>query len=112
MKLAPFISGVFGTTGFGISVLAGVYASNPVETVLTRGLLYGAICYAVGFGVGLIAQQIALEHAKHISNVVAAADAAEEAHRREEEAAHAAEEAEKAASAVAAAPAPAAPAAR
>jgi pimeloyl-ACP methyl ester carboxylesterase len=111
MKLAPFISGVFGTTGLGLSILAGVYAANPLETVLTRGLFYGALCYAVGYGIGLIAQQIALEHARHISKVVAAADAAEEALRREEEAARAAEKAEKAAAMAAAAPAPPAPSA-
>jgi hypothetical protein len=93
MKLAPFISGVFGTTGFGLSVLAGVFADNPVETVLTRGLMYGAICYAIGYGVGLVAQQIALEHAKHISQTVAALDAAKETQRLEEEAARAAENA-------------------
>ncbi len=93
MKLAPFISGVFGTTGFGLSVLAGVATGNPVETVLTRGLMYGVVCYAVGFGVGLVAQQIALEHAKHISQTVAAEDAAAETQRLEDEAARAAENA-------------------
>jgi hypothetical protein len=112
VKLAPFISGVFGITGFGLSVLAGVFAANPVETVLVRALGYGALCYAVGYGVGLIAQQIALEHAKHISNVVAAQDAADEAQHREEEAASASEKAENDAASAAATPVPAAPAPR
>jgi hypothetical protein len=112
MKLAPFISGVCGITGFGLSVLAGVTADNPVETVLTRGLMYGALCYAVGYGVGLVAQQVALEHAKHISQTVAAQDAAEEAQRLEEEAVLAAENAGNDTLSTAATPASTAPSGR
>ena len=96
MKLGAFIAGVFGTVGLGLSVLAGVFADNSVEAVLTRGLLSGVVCYAVGYGVGLIAQQVAFEHAGHVSKLVAEQDAADEAKRREEEAAKAAQAAEDA----------------
>ena len=101
MKLGSFLSGVFGTVGFGLSLLAGVSAGNTVESVLTHGLVSGAICYMVGYGVGLVAQQVALEHAGHISKAVAAQDAAEENKRVEEEAAREAEAAESAETAAA-----------
>src|ERR1700690_3076574 len=97
MKLGAFISGVFGTVGFGLSVLAGVFTGNSVEAVLTRGLLSGAVCYAVGYAVGIIAQQVALEHAGHVSKLVAEQDAADEAKRLEDEATRAAQAAETAA---------------
>jgi hypothetical protein len=83
MKLGPFISGVFGTVGFTVSVLAGIETGNSIESVLTRGLLSAGICYGVGYFVGLIAQQVALEHAHHVSKVVAAEDAAKEQRDRE-----------------------------
>ena len=112
MKLGPFISGVFGTVGFGLSVLAGLCAGNSVEGVLWRALICGTVCYAVGYGVGLIAQQVSLEYAAHISKVVAAQDAAEEVLRLEEEAAAKAAEAARAEAAVAAAPMAPAPVAK
>ena len=107
MKLGSFLGGVFGTVGFGLSVLAGVLADNSVESVLIHGLLSGAVCYVVGYGVGLVAQQVALEHARHLSKAVAAQDAAEAAKRQEEAAAN---EAQIAESAAAAGTAPGAPA--
>ena len=97
MKLGSFISGVFGTVGFGLSVLAGVFTGNSVEAILTRGLLSGAVCYAVGYAVGIIAQQVALEHAGHVSKLVAEQDAADEAKRLEDEADRAAQAATAAA---------------
>lgn len=86
MKLGPFISGVFGTLGFGLSVLAGIATGNSVDAILIHGLLSAAVCYAVGYFAGIIAQQVALEHAAHISRIVAAADAEEETRRLEEQA--------------------------
>jgi len=87
MKLGTFISGVFGTLGFGLSVLAGISAGNSIESVLTRGLLCAAVCYAVGYVVGAMAQQVSLEHAAHVSKLIAAQDKAEEQKRLEEQAA-------------------------
>ena len=87
MKLGTFISGVFGTLGFGLSVLAGISAGNSVESILTRGLLCAGVCYAVGYCVGAMAQQVSLEHAAHVSKIIAAQDKAEEQKRLEEQAA-------------------------
>jgi hypothetical protein len=53
MKLATFLSGVFGTVAFGLSLLAGLSAGNTVEVILTRGLLSAAVCYGVGYFVGV-----------------------------------------------------------
>ena len=86
MKLGPLISGVFGTLGFGLSVLAGIATDNSVDTILIHGLLSAAVCYAVGYLAGMIAQQVSLEHAAHISRIVAAADAEAETRRLEEQA--------------------------
>jgi hypothetical protein len=86
MKLSPFIAGVFGTLGLALSFLAGIASDNTVETILYHGLLSAVICYLVGYGVGLIAQQVALEHARHISKLVAEEDARDEAQRLQEEA--------------------------
>jgi len=97
MKLAPFISGIFGVLGFSLSTLAGASADNPLETILTHALLSTAICYAVGYGVGLIAQQVSLEHAGAISKAVKAEDEATERKRLEDLAAQAAAGAETAA---------------
>jgi hypothetical protein len=86
MKLGTFISCVFGVLGFGLSVLAGISAGNSVESVLTRGLLSAVVCYAVGYFVGLIAQQVALEHAARVSRAIAEQDKAEEEKRLREQA--------------------------
>jgi hypothetical protein len=87
IKLGAFISGVFGTVGFGISVLAGVGSGNAVESILTRGLVTAGVCYIVGYGVGIIAQQVAHEQAGRISKMVAEQDNAAEQKRLEEQAA-------------------------
>ncbi len=86
MKLGTFISGVFGTLGLGLSVLAGLSANNSVESILTRGLLCAGVCYAVGYCIGLIAQQVALEHAAHVSKIIAQQDKADEQKRLQEQA--------------------------
>lgn len=93
VKLSAFIGGAFGTVGLGLSVLAGVSVSNTVENVLIRGLGCAAACYVVGYGVGLIAEQISREHAARLTDRVAAQDAkdaevaAEDQAEREAEAA-------------------------
>jgi len=105
MKLAPFISGVFGTLGFGLSVLAGVGAGNATDAILTHALMSAAICYTVGYFAGIIAQQVAFEHAAHISRIIATQDADAETQRLEEQAkqdAEAAANAETTAAAIAA----------
>jgi hypothetical protein len=86
MKLSPFISGVFGTLGLALSFLAGIASGNSIESILYHGLLCAAICYVVGYCVGLVAQQVALEHARHVSKIVAQQDAKDEAQRLQEEA--------------------------
>src|SRR4051812_42603201 len=86
VKLGSFISGVFGTVGFVLSILAGLASGNTIESILTRGLLCAGICYAVGYCVGMIAQQVAMEHAKHVTDLVAAEDSRVEARDREEQA--------------------------
>jgi hypothetical protein len=80
MKLSAFIAGAFGVLGFVISIMAGLGAGNSVEATLLRGLLCAGICYVVGYFVGIMAQQVALEHAQHVAKVVA-----EEDRRREQE---------------------------
>jgi len=104
MKLGTFISGAFGTLGFGLSVLAGLSSANSVESILTRGLLSAGVCYAVGYCVGVIAQQVALEHANHISAIVAKQDKAEEDKRLQDQADQDAQMASEAASAAPATP--------
>jgi hypothetical protein len=93
MQLGAFISGVFGTLGFSLSVLAGASADNTLEAVLLRAVACALVCYAVGYVVGLIAQQVALEHAGAISKAVAAEDEKAEQKRQEDLAAQAAAEA-------------------
>src|SRR4051812_12689352 len=86
MKLSSFIAGVFGTVGFGLSMLAGVRAGNTVEGILTHSLMSAGICYVVGYFVGLIAQQVAAEHAHHVAKIVADDDAKKEAAQAEAQA--------------------------
>ena len=69
MKLGAFISGVCGTLGFALSILAGVSVDNTIEAILTRALMSAGVCYVVGYGVGLVAEQIAHEHARAVSKV-------------------------------------------
>lgn len=107
MKLGPFISGIFGTLGFGLSVLAGIATGNTIDAILLHALASAAICYTVGYFAGVIAQQVALEHAAHLSKIVATQDAQAETQRLEEQArqdAEAAANAETTAAAVAATP--------
>src|SRR5579884_1207639 len=99
MKLSAFLAGAFGIVGFVLSLFAGLLVDNPVDTILFKGLMWAAICYAVGYFVGLIAQQVSLEHAQAIAKRVAEADADKERQEAEERARLDAESASQAAAA-------------
>jgi hypothetical protein len=91
MKLTSLIAGAFGIVGFALSLIAGVLIDNPVTTILFKALLWAAVCYAVGYFVGLIAQQVSAEHAQSLAKRVAESDAAQETKDAEERAAKEAE---------------------
>ncbi len=76
MKMSSFIAGVFGTLGFVLSMVAGIFADNPLETILLKAILCAVICYIIGYIVGLMAQQVSLEHAQGLAKRVAEQDAA------------------------------------
>ena len=96
MKLGTFIAGVFGAVGFALSLLSGVMSGNTMESILGRGVLCALGCYVIGYLVGLIAQQVAVEHAQQMTESVAAEDARQAAEDREEQARREAEAADKA----------------
>lgn len=106
MKLSQFIAGCFGTVGFVVSILAGMFADNSFNTILTHAMLAAGACYVIGYIAGAIAQHAAIEHAQVIADKVAKKDAEEAARKAEEEA----ENAESAGETVAAAEVPPAPA--
>ena len=83
MKMSGFIAGVFGTIGFVVSLFAGLIANNSVDSILWKALLSAIACYAVGYGVGLIGQQVSAEHAAMLAQKVAREDAAAEQARLE-----------------------------
>ncbi len=56
-SLTKVIAGVLGLSGFGIAVLAGLFAGNEGGTVLLRGVIAMAICYLVGVVVGAIGER-------------------------------------------------------
>jgi hypothetical protein len=86
VKLGPFIAGVFGTVGFVLSIVSGVMSGNTVELILKRGVLCALGCYVVGYLAGIVAQQVAVEHARHVTEQVAAEDARQAAAEREKQA--------------------------
>jgi len=83
MKLSPFIAGAFGIVGFVLATLAGLTADNTFETILWKAMMCAGVCYVVGYGVGLICEQVAREHGVAIAKKVAEADTAEELKRNE-----------------------------
>ena len=91
MKLTSLIAGVFGIVGFVLSLCAGVLIDNPINTILFKALIWAAVCYAVGYFVGMIAQQVSTEHAQSLAKRVAESDAAQETKDAEERAAKEAE---------------------
>jgi hypothetical protein len=97
MKLSSFIAGTFGVITFVISIFAGLMADNSMESILLTAIMFAAICYVIGYGVGLAGQQVSAEHSKKLAKRVADQDAAEEQKRLEKEAALEAESAERAA---------------
>lgn len=93
MRLNQFIAGCFGTVGFVVSILAGLYANNTFEAILTRAILATIACYIVGLVIGLMGQAAATEQAQRIADIVAKEDAEEEAQRLAKEEADDAERA-------------------
>jgi len=91
MKLTSLIAGAFGIVGFTLSLFAGLLVDNPVATILFKALIWAAVCYVVGYFVGLIAQQVSAEHAQSLAKRVAESDAARETKDAEELAAKEAE---------------------
>jgi hypothetical protein len=91
MKLSAFLAGCFGTVGFVLAILAGLYADNGFNTVLFHGLIASVACYIVGYFVGAMAQHVADEHAQKLADEVTRLEKEREAKRREEEAGRAAE---------------------
>jgi hypothetical protein len=91
MKLTPFISGTFGTIGFVLSLLAGMFADNAIEDIMLKAMMFAVICYVVGYGVGIVAERVAAEHATQLAKKVAEEDAAQETARLEQEVAAEAE---------------------
>lgn len=83
MKLTQFIGGCFGTVGFVVSIVAGLYADNAFESILLRAVLAAAVCYVVGATTGYIAEHVAREQARVIADKVAAQDAAAAAKKAE-----------------------------
>ncbi|MEI8194441.1 MAG: hypothetical protein WCI73_00885 [Phycisphaerae bacterium] len=110
MRLNQFIAGCFGTVGFVVSILAGLYANNTFDAILTRAILATIACYVIGLLVGLMGQAAATEQAQRIADIVAQEDAEEEAKRlSDEQAADAEQAATEQAATVAAAPSEAEP---
>lgn len=86
MRLSSFIGGIFGIVGFALSILGGLIADNPFNSILLKALLWAAVCYLVGYGVGLIAQQVSTEHAQRLAKRVADSDALREQQEAQERA--------------------------
>jgi demethoxyubiquinone hydroxylase (CLK1/Coq7/Cat5 family) len=91
MKLSAFIAGTFGIVGFVLSIMAGLLVDTPVPTILFKAILWSGVCYVIGYFVGLMAQQVSMEHAQSIAKRVAESDAAKETQEAEELAKNAAE---------------------
>ncbi|MEM6458716.1 MAG: hypothetical protein AAF710_04925 [Planctomycetota bacterium] len=66
MITARVIATCFALTSFAAALFVGLFAENPLPTILVRGLFIMLVCYAVGLVVGGIAQQtIRLHIEKH-----------------------------------------------
>jgi putative Mn2+ efflux pump MntP len=71
------VAACFGLAAFAVGVLSGLVSENPAAQILLRSLLSMAVCYPIGYLVGLICQRVVDEQiAKHrIANpVVIASD--------------------------------------
>src|ERR1035437_3600479 len=96
MKLSSLIAAAFGIPGFVVSVLAGLFADNSIESILIKALACTVLCYVVGYFVGLIGQQVSVEHALRMAMQVSEKDKAEEQQQLEAAAARESEAAERA----------------
>lgn len=56
------IAGCFSLSAFAVAVVAGLYAQNPVSSILIRALIAMIACYPVGLIIGLICQRLMFEH--------------------------------------------------
>lgn len=56
--LTRLTAAIVGLAGFALSVIAGLAASNPLDTTVTRALTAMLICAAVGVVVGAMAESV------------------------------------------------------
>ncbi|MFT3686082.1 MAG: hypothetical protein QM783_14375 [Phycisphaerales bacterium] len=75
------IAACFGLSGFVISVIAGIFCENPVDTTLSRAIPALFICYAVGYVIGVFTTRAISENIQAAARdaAAAAAEAAETA---------------------------------
>lgn len=59
---SKLIATSFALIAFAIALIAGIAADNPASTALVRALLAMAICYVVGWLLGMVATKATGEH--------------------------------------------------
>ncbi len=57
-----FVGAALGLFAFSVSVLAGLYAQNPVRVVLSRSILALFVFFLIGVVVGHLAQRVIADH--------------------------------------------------
>ncbi len=60
--IARYIAASLGLFAFAVAVLAGLAASNPVATTLSRSITALFLFCFIGYILGLVAQRVVTEH--------------------------------------------------
>lgn len=64
------IGACFAFAAFVVAVLAGLFAGNTVEMILTRALLALIVCYPIGLAMGMVCGRIVREQARVLAETI------------------------------------------
>ena len=73
-SLTNVISAVLGISGFLVSLSAGMFSGNSVDSVLERALFCTFLCFLAGGGIGMLLDGVLERHAQKLRVEIASDD--------------------------------------
>lgn len=65
-SLTNIISAVLGISGFLVSLSAGMFSGNSIDSVLERALVCTFLCFLAGGGIGMLLDGVLERHAQKL----------------------------------------------
>ena len=65
-SLTNIVSAVLGISGFLVSLSAGMFSGNSIDSVLERALFCTFLCFLAGGGIGMLLDGVLERHAQKL----------------------------------------------